>query len=255
MNKKDFIEFFKYDDAASLANLYEKAALSNKTGKCIFFNEFYPPVIWTRLIELENKLGVKIDTFGIFECADRRVIAFNRHYGEEVPITLAEIGINSKFENITHRDCLGSIMSFGIKREKFGDLVLNENKLYFPVVDEVFDYISERLTKIKHTPIKVKRADSYTETSKKNYEEKVIVVTSLRIDALVSSITGVSRSKAIDLIKQNFVKVNYMDVNEKDKYISMKDVVTIKKYGKFIFDEEVSKTNKERLRIKIKKFI
>lgn len=254
MNKKEFLQSFDYDDISALANLYEKVTLSNKTGKCIFSNEFYPPSVWSKLSQLENKIQVKVDTFGVLENADRRLIAFNRLYEEEFPVILIGVDINKKFENIDHRDCLGSLMSLGLKREKFGDLILDDNKLYFPIVDEVFDYLNDNLSKIKHTPVKLKKLDIYLETPKVKYEEKIVITSSLRLDALVSSITGISRSKSLELINRGFVKVNYVVETEKDKYIKFNDVITISKHGKFIINEQISITNKDRIRIKLKKF-
>lgn len=254
MNKKEFIESFEYDDKTILANLYERIVISNKSGLCIFSNEFYPPSIWKVMNNLQDKLQVKVDTFGIFEDADRRLISFNRYYDEELPVYLVRVNLNNKFENITHKDCLGSLMSLGIKREKFGDLVLDDSKLYFPIVNEVFDYINENLTKIKHTPIVINKLDLFNEMPMKKFEEKIIITSSIRIDAIVSSITGVSRNKAIELIKHNFVKVNYINVTEKDKCVQLEDVITIEKYGKYIINEQISTTHSQRLRIKIKKF-
>ena len=78
---------------------------------------------------------------------------------------------------------------------------------------------------------------------------------SLRLDAVVAAITGLSREKVRTLMLSGNVFMNYIeDTNISDK-VSQDDIISIRKYGKFILDDINGLTKKGRQKIKIKQYI
>ena len=122
MNKEQFINSFKDEDEFEIVKLYNLYIKALKTGVMMYTDDFYSPSVWSRLEEL-NLSGVTIDSYGIFEECDRRIIVFNKEEYIEPPLSLVKIECNTKFVTLEHRDYLGSIMSLGIKRNKLGDLI------------------------------------------------------------------------------------------------------------------------------------
>ena len=54
----------------------------------------------------------------------------------------------SKFLKLGHKDILGSMMSLGIDRSKFGDIRVGEDEVQFAVADELKDYMTANFTSI-----------------------------------------------------------------------------------------------------------
>ncbi|MBR2715839.1 MAG: RNA-binding protein, partial [Ruminococcus sp.] len=87
-----------------------------------------------------------------------------------------------------------------------------------------------------------------------NYEIINFTVSSLRLDVFVSAVCNLSRANSQKYIKSEFVSVNHMVNSNFSKSLNEGDVVTIKKYGKFVFIAEEGVTKKGRLRIRVKHF-
>ena len=155
-----------------------------------------------------------------------------------------------------HRNYLSGILKLGLKREKIGDILVRENGADLIVLNEVVPFLLTNLptltrfqkAKIMHIPIeKVERKE-------KEYEEMTIIVSSMRIDSFVSELAKCSRNKALEILKQQRVFVNYEEVTKFSKKINCQDVITIRGKGKFIVEGIEHQTRAERLVVKIKKY-
>ena len=256
MNKNNFLSLMNMEDKNSLSNIYEKIVFFQKTGKTVFINEFLTPNVWSLLISNEKQLEITVQTFGLFEEAERRMVAFSEEQEFSYPIKVVCIKNKSKFSNLKHKDYLGAVMSLGIKREKIGDIVLHENLCFFPVCEEISGYILNNLKTVGNSPCSVEVInDSFNLDISPNYTEISVITTSLRIDCVVSSICNISRNKAIELIAQGKVQINYLEIKEKDKVISFNDRITIRGFGKFNVKEEIGSTQKGRIKLLVKKYI
>lgn len=110
---------------------------------------------------------VPYQIFGGREGCDRVMIRFGSEdmtgYELPFPITILQITpLLDKFsDELTHRDVLGSLMNLGIEREMTGDIVMKEssrsgkrNTAYVFCVSSIADYITDNLTRIKHTNVR-----------------------------------------------------------------------------------------------------
>ena len=152
MNKNDFINIFNIEDKAYISTLYDKYILSQEIGACIYTNDFYPPNIWSKLDSREGFLEMKIKSLGGFNDSERRVIIFNYDDSMELPYTILKIKCKTKFYKPTHKDYLGAIMGLGIKREKFGDLIVVDDTGYIVTFNEIAKFISCNLNLIGKAP-------------------------------------------------------------------------------------------------------
>ena len=80
-------------------------------------------------------------------------------------------------------------------------------------------------------------------------------VAAARLDCVVASLAGCSRSVACQLIEEKLVLVNSVCCDKTVKNIKNGDTVTIRSKGKFIIDSIDGRTKKDRLIIKAKKYI
>lgn len=254
MDKNNFLKYFKEEEIAT--KLYNRYMLALNKNITVFSKEFLSPHEWSQLLEIEVKLGIKVFTEGIFQESERRMVAFsNLEVKPEFPIEIIKIKGKSKFHNLRHKDFLGAVMAQGLEREKMGDFIVEENSCYFPILEDVSSYIKYSLESIGKSPCDVITIDDLKDLPEKQYEEKIVTVSSLRLDTIVSSICNLSRSKAEDIISQGKVLVNYYEVSKKDKTLESNDKLIVRGFGKFILKDILGVTSKDKYRILIQKYI
>jgi RNA-binding protein YlmH len=147
-------------------------------------------------------------------------------------------------------------MSLGIKREKFGDLVLDNQSCFGALCEDILDYVLLNLNQVGKCPCTVEVIEELeTENIKTASENFVLTSTSLRLDSIVSSICNLSRSKAVDIIHNGKVLLDYVEVKEKDKLVNINEALTIRGYGKYKIIEEIGSTQRGRLRLLVKKYV
>ena len=147
-------------------------------------------------------------------------------------------------------------MSLGIRREKLGDLIIQDTICYAPVCSDISNYIINNLNTIAHQTCQVIEFDySVEDLPKRQFQERIIISTSLRLDGMVSSICNLSRNNAVELIASGKILLNYLQCLKKDKIIKNNDTLTIRGYGKFRIADIIGVTQKDRLKVLINQYI
>ena len=159
-------------------------------------------------------------------------------------------------ENIRHQDILGSLFALNIDSSYFGDIVLYNDYYYVFVSEDLALYIKDNLKMVGNKKVSLEEVDlSVLDNYERNYEEKKIIVSSLRIDNIISGIINTSRKVALDKIKNKEVIVNY-DVMNKNSYILKEnDIFSIRRYGKYKFVGIVKSTKKNNFIVRYLKYI
>ena len=86
-------------------------------------------------------------------------------------------------------------------------------------------------------------------------EERDIILSSLRMDNVISELARCSRNKALDIINMERVFVNFQCETKKTKQIKPGDMITIRGKGRFYIKELVGQTRSGRVIVKIEKFV
>ena len=159
-------------------------------------------------------------------------------------------------ENIRHQDILGSLFSLNIDSSYFGDIVLYNGYYYVFVSKDLALYIKDNLKMVGNKKVSLEEVElSVLDNYERKYEEKEIIVSSLRIDNIISGIINTSRKVALDKIKNKEVIVNY-DVMNKNSYILKEnDIFSIRRYGKYKFVGIVKSTRKNNFIVRYLKYI
>ncbi|NMM61411.1 RNA-binding protein [Clostridium sp. P21] len=256
MDKKGFLKKVSFLDNNVVSSIYDKIILAQKINKVICTGEFYTPQVWKTIESLSEDIGINVYSYGVFEDAERRIIAFSNDNVLYYPVNLIKVKGKSKFNNLKHKDYLGAIMALGIKREKFGDLILSNDECYAAVHEEIVQYIKMNLTSIGKSKCTVDVLNICDcRIPKYDFQESVVNVSSLRIDCVVSTLCNIARGKAEELIRQGKVLVDYSDDFRKNKILKFSSIITIRGYGKFKIVEEIGWTNSGKVKILVKKFI
>lgn len=159
-------------------------------------------------------------------------------------------------ENIRHQDILGSLFALNIDSSYFGDIVFYNDYYYVFVSDDLALYIKDNLKMVGNKKVSLEEVNlNVLDNYERKYEEKEMIISSLRIDNVVSGIINTSRKVALDKIKNKEVIVNY-DVMNKNSYILKENVIfSIRRYGKYKFVGIVKSTKKNNFIVRYLKYI
>jgi RNA-binding protein YlmH len=257
-NRLTLDRFKDYEDRVLVNGLFEyvKACTS---GDAFRYTDFLDPR-QQKIAEdvLRNQQNISYSFFGGIEGSERAVcIIYDTNYviaSEDIPITILSITWGKSSKKLSHRDFLGSIMGCGIKREKVGDIILDEDRAYVACMSDIFRYLSYNLNKVGSVAVSVSEIDEA-----QKHEEKVKVITStvasLRLDSLIATGYGVSRAKAAEVIKSGKVKVNWEDIASSSREMKQGDVISLRGGGRIVLEEISGTTKKDRVKILIKKYL
>lgn len=186
--------------------------------------------------------------YGGYENADRCVAAF----GDEIfdyPIACIKVEpLQQKFaDKLTHRDFLGALMNLGIEREMLGDIKIIDNTGYIFCLEKISKYIIENLSGIKHTSVKCQVIDETPKILNRLPDEEEYIVSSLRIDTVVSTVFKISRSAASQLVNQEKIFINSKIIYKDSVQLKENDIVSVRGYGKFIYSQTVNETKKHKI--------
>lgn len=199
--------------------------------------------------------------FGGYEDTERQVLRFGSletlGYEEDFPITalLIEPLINKFSDDLSHRDFLGALMNLGIKRSVLGDIILKDNKAYVFCLSEFSEYIKKELSRVKHTSVKITEIDDIDNNLKRKLEDFDILVSSNRFDAIVAAICKLSRGKAVELFREKKILLNNRICENTSHSLKEGSVFSIRGYGKYIYEGEGGKTRKDRVYLKMKRYV
>ena len=147
--------------------------------------------------------------------------------------------------NIRHQDIMGTIFKEGLKEDSFGDIVKYNNDFYIFVLPHLADDIKYHMQEIRNERVKITEVDiAIKENFKQEYITKEYIVSSLRIDNIVSTITNESRNSVLDKFKNNEIYLNYEDSVKPTRTLHEGDIFSIRRYGKYKFNSILKNTKK-----------
>ncbi|RLQ95932.1 RNA-binding protein [Falsibacillus albus] len=183
----------------------------------------------------------------------KRAIIYPSYYEPQeadFSLGLAEIVYPKKFVRLDHRQILGSIMSLGVRRDKFGDILVTPENIQLVFAKEIADYLQMQFTHVGKTKIEIKNIEwADLSTSTEEWKESQTTVSSLRLDAVLSSVTNSSRQKVQALIKAGQVKVNWRVVEQGAFQCEAGDIISARGFGRSKIMSIEGMTKKEKWRI------
>ena len=174
------------------------------------------------------------------------------NYSEYIIVLKAEFS----FKKLSHRDFLGSLLSLGIDRKCIGDILVFEKEAYFFVTKDISKFIITNLTKVGNVGIKISEVN-FDEVPKlePKFKEINFTVSSLRLDSIVAGAIKESREKASGYIKNGLVLLNYIECMDISKEVKENDIFSVKGCGKFVLSEIGGKSRREKVFVKVKKYV
>lgn len=186
---------------------------------------------------------------GGYSQAERKIASLHFHTSEK-QYTIFQAKYKTKFHDISHRDVLGSVLSLGVERDQIGDIIVDEGIIQIIVTKKIAPFLEQNFTMIKRASFQLKKVD-HVRVKEATYEEVESVVSSYRLDVFVATLTKASRKIADELIEKGYVQVNHQVMYSANYQCQKGDLLSIRKYGRFIFAEELAKSKKGKYRILI----
>lgn len=145
---------------------------------------------------------------------------------------------------ITHRDVLGSFMSLGLERSTLGNIKVTDEAIYLEILEHVAPLVERELTQVKRAEVSFKRTDEEVDFTPRMKAEEVII-SSNRLDAVLSGLYKLSRQDAKELIDHHKVMIQRREARAAVSLVEG-DVVSVRGFGKFIYQGVLRQTKKER---------
>lgn len=195
---------------------------------------------------VKNK--IKKEEYNIYELYkdSEKLILYTK---KEPNIKLLKI---DSVKEIRHQDILGKIFSLGIENDMFGDIIKLNNKFYIFIFEHLAEYLKYNFTEINKNKITITETNlSEKENFIRNYETTEYIVSSLRIDNVVSTIIKESRNKVIERFKNSEIILNSEEQRKSTKILKENDIFSIRKKGKYKFSKILKRTKKNGYIIEI----
>lgn len=194
---------------------------------------------------------------GGYEEAERKILVFLPEWAEDAEDQIVCLrAVFHGAEGLTHRDILGSLMGLGAARERIGDILVSPHSADIIAAPSLRDFFLRewgQAGRVKLTAEEIGRGALRVPQAR----VKVIrdTVSSLRLDAVVSSAFSISRGKAAELIAAGRVNLDHAPCLKPDKPAAEGAVLTVRGLGKAKLAEVGGLTKKGRTGIVIERHI
>lgn len=218
----------------------------------------------TKFLKLQKQENYIL--FGGFEEAERKVIIF---YPEKLESLMIENKIdfnewikvlritlpNENKGKYEHKNYLGALMKLGIKREKVGDILVDDNGADILISKDVLKFLQNSLSELTRFQKAKIEEIKINDLRKVEIQKEIITITvsSMRLDNIVAELAKCSRSKALEYLMQERIFVNYEQVTKQTKEIKETDRITIRGKGRFVIKEIVGNTRKGNIILQVEK--
>ena len=206
------------------------------------FTDFLGLAEQSAFSEIKKELkGISYTTFGGAEGAERVMIRFGSEedigYSVPFPISILKAEpLSQKYaDKLTHRDFLGAILNLGIERDVLGDIVIIDNVGYIFAKEDIAGYISDSLTRVKHTDVKLSITEQLPEGQLYRTEKRTVQVSGERLDAVIAKVFSLSREEAQSLFKKRLVFADGRQIDSPSHTPKENEKISVRGQGRFIY--------------------
>lgn len=156
---------------------------------------------------------------------------------------------------LRHQDILGAVFSLGLKDDMFGDILKYNGNYYIYVVPLISTYLQNSLNSIRNTSVVIEEVPlSIANNFIQEFITYEIIVSSLRIDNVISSLIKLSRQDVLIKFKNKEIVLNYKEELKPARTLKENDIFSVKNFGKFKYYGIIKRTKKGGFIIKILKY-
>ena len=146
--------------------------------------------------------------------------------------------------------------SLNIDSSLFGDILLIDGHYYIYILDLVRNYFESNFLNVNNASVELENIDiDYLKDYERSYDKMELIVSSNRIDTVISSICHIGRSNISDMIKKKEIILNYDFLKDSSYKLKDGDVFSIKRIGKFKYNGILKNTKSNHLIIEVLKHL
>ena len=243
----------------TLRHLLDLCRKSEKTGAWQY-SGFLSPAEQDDLLRCPEAAGFCFFLDGGYEQAERKIMAAGNESDAgpaELPARVVEVAPKSEkyAEELTHRDYLGAILGLGIERSLIGDILVRDSRAWVVCLPAAAEIIVSSLAQVRRTAVTAKEAAPDVPELQPRYAQVRLNVASERLDAVAAAFTNLSRAQADRLFAAEKVFVNGRMTTDRSARLKEGDVLTVRGFGKAVYDGIEHETRKNRLRVLLRKLV
>lgn len=233
---------------------------SEKT-QSVTHTSFLTPAEQYEISEWLNYTGISNTYFeGGYSGSERTALFVLPSWCDMTSLDISEymsaVKITAGFGMPGHRDYLGSILGLGIKREWIGDILIDKNIAFVLCLKPSDELIISTLDHVSRYGVKADHADfSSIVAPKKSVKSLYFTVQSMRFDAIVGSLFGLSRSHAVKLIAAGAASLNYSVCFKNDAPVKDGDIITVRGLGKAKLIGQTGQSRKGRTFLSAERYL
>ena len=167
---------------------------------------------------------------------------------------LCAVGFSCAYGAPGHRDYLGAILSSGVRREWLGDIWVQDGQATVFCLPTVADHLTA-LEQIGRYSVRAQSLPLRQVAAPVRQRQAVsFTVQSLRLDAILGDLFGLSRTAAAKLIAAGAASVNYVPCLKADAPVKPGDILSLRGYGKGAILELGGLSRKGRRYVKAERY-
>ena len=181
---------------------------------------------------------VCLQSFGGYANAEKKRVFITEDWDTIAPssyqITVFNVEYPQKFACLSHSAILGSLANAGIETSTFGDIITDGNgRWQFFAKSELKDFFQHEINHIGKTKVRIRPSLNQKVIIIDDESEMLTaIVSSLRLDAVLASITHESRQQIKANISNNLVKLNWHSVKDFNIMVDEDDVLSLRHFGR-----------------------
>ena len=181
---------------------------------------------------------VCLQSFGGYLNAEKKRVFITEDWDTIAPssyqITVFNVEYPQKFACLSHSAILGSLANAGIETSTFGDIITDGNgRWQFFAKSELKDFFQHEINHIGKTKVRIRPSLNQKVIIIDDESEMLTaIVSSLRLDAVLASITHESRQQIKANISNNLVKLNWHSVKDFNIMVDEDDVLSLRHFGR-----------------------
>lgn len=242
--------------AAKLIDLADNSLRSRKYRVSEFLDPYGYSVAETIVAHYP---GLSLQGEGGYSGAERvRVVFIEPDFPGKIDFSITALSVtwDGRHHQLGHRDILGALMSLGVKRELFGDIILVGDSCQIIADTTIANYIMQNLLKIASASVQVQVIElSAVQPREEKMKEIRSTVASLRLDTVAAVGFGTSRTKMTSEIEADKVKVNWQQAKSASQAVKTGDIISMRGRGRVEVCEIIGQTRKGRISLVLRRFV
>lgn len=201
-----------------------------------------------------NNGDVQVSFYGGNNNVERKRAIIHHDYAEiqekDFCLCLVNIVYPVKFSSITHPEVLGSLMGVGLKRQKYGDILIQDKIVQIVIAEEIVDFVQLNLKQVGRVTIQIEPTELHNIVQGEDiWNVLSSTVASFRIDTVISEIFRISRQKSQLLIGSGNVKLNHKVIEKSSFEVETGDMISVRGKGRCKVLTTEGKTKRDKWRI------